>query len=108
MNFPRRRAAAKWKPPLGIFDAPTLSDGTAAVVCVRPQGVRLRPAGHCIPGRIVAHRSLGEVDLFEIVVSGQEAPILARVREAGSWSPGEDVGVDVDLAEVLVFRASES
>ena len=48
------------------------------------------------------------MDLFEIVVSGQEAPIFARVREAGSWSPGEDVGVDVDLAEVLVFKASEA
>jgi iron(III) transport system ATP-binding protein len=93
--------------PLGIFDAPGLSEGTAAVVCVRPQGVRLQPAGHCIPGRIVARRSLGEVDLFEIVVSGLDAPVLARVRNGGSRAPGEDVGVDVDPAEVLVFAASE-
>jgi iron(III) transport system ATP-binding protein len=107
-EFSANVRGGKVETPLGIFDAPALSDGTAAVVCVRPQGVRLRPAGHCIPGRVVAHRSLGEVDLFEIVVSGHEAPVLARVREAGRWSPGEDVGVDVDPAEVLVFRASES
>jgi iron(III) transport system ATP-binding protein len=68
----------------------------------------LRPAGHCIPGRIVAHRSLGEVELFEIVVSGLEAPVLARVRNGGEWAPGQDVGVEVDPAEVLVFAASES
>ena len=84
--------------PLGFFAAPGLEEGTAAVVCIRPQGVRIRPEGHCIPGRIVARRSLGEVDLFEIVVSGLEVSILARVREAGEQGPGDDIGVDVDPA----------
>jgi iron(III) transport system ATP-binding protein len=97
----------KVETPLGRFDAPGLKEGTAAVVCIRPHGVRLRPEGHCIPGRIVARRSLGEVELFEIVVSGLDASILARVREAGEQAPGDDVGVDVDPAEVLVFAASE-
>jgi iron(III) transport system ATP-binding protein len=94
--------------PLGLFDAPGLAEGTAAVVCIRLPGVRLRPAGYCIPGRILARRSLGVVDLFEIVVSGLEAPILARVREGGDRAPGDDVGVEVDPAEVLVFAASEA
>ena len=93
--------------PLGLFDAPGLAEGTAAVVCIRLPGIRLRPSGDCIPGRIVARRSLGVVDLFEIVVNGLEAPILARVREGGDRAPGDDVGVDVDPAEVLVFAASE-
>jgi iron(III) transport system ATP-binding protein len=93
--------------PVGQFDAGGIAEGAAAVVCVRPQGVLLRPEGHCIPGRIVARRSLGEVDLFEIVVSGRDTPLLARVREGGERAPGEDVGVDVNPAEVLVFRASE-
>jgi iron(III) transport system ATP-binding protein len=97
----------KVETPLGRFDAPGLKEGTAAVVCIRPHGVRLRPEGHCIPGRIVARRSLGEVELFEIVVIGLDASILARVREAGEQAPGDDVGVDVDPAEVLVFAASE-
>ena len=48
------------------------------------------------------------MDLFEIVVSGQEAPILGPCPGGRQLVPGEDVGVDVDLAEVLVFRASES
>jgi iron(III) transport system ATP-binding protein len=100
--------AGKAETPLGLFDAPGFREGARAVVCIRPQGVRLRPAGHCIPGRIVAHRSLGEVELFEIVVSGLEAPVLARVRNGGEWAPGQDVGVEVDPAEVLVFAASES
>jgi iron(III) transport system ATP-binding protein len=93
--------------PLGLFAAPGLSEGTAAIVCIRPQGVRIRPEGHCIPGRIVARRSLGEVDLFDIVVSGLDASILARVREAGDQGPGDNIGVEVDPAEVLVFAATE-
>jgi iron(III) transport system ATP-binding protein len=93
--------------PLGLFAAPGLSEGTAAIVCIRPQGVRIRPEGHCIPGRIVARRSLGEVDLFDIVVSGLDTSILARVREAGDQGPGDNIGVDVDPAEVLVFAATE-
>jgi iron(III) transport system ATP-binding protein len=92
--------------PLGSFDVPDLVEGTSAVVCIRPQGVRIRPEGHCIPGRIVSHRSLGEVDLFEIVVSGLDRPILARSRDAAVRAPGDDVGVDVDPAEVLVFAAT--
>jgi iron(III) transport system ATP-binding protein len=92
--------------PLGLFAAPGLAEGASAMVGIRPQGVLLRPAGHCIPGRIVARRCLGEVELFEIVVSGLEAPVLARVREAGARGPGDDVGVEIDPAEVLVFAAS--
>jgi len=52
-------------------------------------------------------RSLGEVDLFDIVVSGLDASILARVREAGDQGPGDNIGVEVDPAEVLVFAATE-
>jgi iron(III) transport system ATP-binding protein len=36
--------------PIGIFEAPGLPEGTAAAVCIRPQGVRLRPPAFCIPG----------------------------------------------------------
>jgi len=92
--------------PLGDFAARGLGEGANAVVCIRPQGLRLHPAGHCIPGRIVARRFLGEVDLLEIAVAGLEVPVLARVRDAGERAPGEDVGLAVDPAEVLVFTAS--
>jgi iron(III) transport system ATP-binding protein len=102
-----RARGGRVETPLGLFDAPGIDEGASVVVCVRPQGIRLRPEGHCIPGRIVAHRHLGEVDLFQIVVSGLDAPILARVRDAGNRVPGDDVGIEVDPAEVLVFGASE-
>ncbi|MGP9821217.1 ABC transporter ATP-binding protein [Salinarimonas sp. NSM] len=92
--------------PLGAFPAPGLTEGEGAIVCVRPQAIRLRAPGFCLPGRIVARRFLGEVDLVHVAVQGLDAPLQARCRE--SWEPGEgeDVGIDVDPAEVLVFATA--
>jgi iron(III) transport system ATP-binding protein len=92
--------------PLGTFPAAGMADGTRAIVCIRPQGFSLKPAGHCIQGRLVARRFLGVVELLEIVVSGHDAPLFARVRDPGQIEPGDDLGVEVDPAEVLVFAAS--
>ncbi len=92
---------------LGTFDAAKFKDGTRVVVCVRPQAFSLKPAGHCIQGRLVTRRFLGVVDLLEIVVSGLDAPLYARVRDPGLVQPGDDIGVEIDPAEVLVFAATE-
>jgi iron(III) transport system ATP-binding protein len=93
--------------PLGRFAAPGLAEGTAAVVTIRPQGIRVgaaeSPEG--VPGRLETRRFLGEVELLEIVVNGVEEPLKARIREPLSASPGSDVGVTVDPGEVLVFAA---
>jgi iron(III) transport system ATP-binding protein len=91
--------------PIGLFPAPDLPDGTSAIVCIRPQGVRLAGAGFCLPGRLLSRRFLGEVDLVQVAVQGLENPLQARVRGLLPAQPGEDVGVDIDPAEVLVFAA---
>ena len=61
-----------------------------AVVCVRPQAIRLRAAGFCLPGRVLSRRFLGEVDLLEIAVQGLDAPLRARLR--GSPQAREGAG----------------
>ena len=99
--------AGRAETPFGTFAAPALAEGTAAIVCIRPQGLRLRPAGQGTPGRVVSHRHLGEVDLFEIVVSGLDAPVLTRVRDSANQAPGDDIAVEVDPSEVLVFGAPQ-
>ena len=91
--------------PVGYFDAPGLADGTQAVAAIRPQSLLPKPAGMCVPGRLVARRFLGEVELLEIVVQGLDAPLKARVRSAEGLNPGRDIGVEVTAAEVLVFAA---
>jgi iron(III) transport system ATP-binding protein len=94
--------------PVGVFDAPPLPEGAAAILCIRPQGVRLRPPEFCLPGRLVSRRFLGEVELVEVAVQGLDRPLQARVRGPLAAAPGQDVGVEIDPAEVLVFPAPES
>src|SRR4051795_11223293 len=91
--------------PVGLFFAPQVADGAAAVVCIRPQGVRLKPAGFCLPGRLLSRRFLGEVELVQVAVQGLDHPLQARVRGPVLVNAGEDVGVEIDPDEVLVFAA---
>jgi iron(III) transport system ATP-binding protein len=78
------------------------------VVCIRPQGVRLKPPGFCLDGRVRSRRFLGEVDLVHVAVQGLDRPLQARVREPDRAGPGRDVGVDIDTREVLVFPSSQA
>lgn len=96
--------AGRAETTIGLFAAPGLPDGPA-VVCIRPQGVRLRAEGFCIPGRVLSRRFLGEVDLFEVAVQGLDAPLRARLRGHAHAVDGANVGVDIDPDEVLVFAA---
>jgi iron(III) transport system ATP-binding protein len=89
--------------PLGTFPARGKAEGESAIVAIRPQSIRLKPAGFCIPGRVIAHRFIGEVDLVDIVVAGHDRPLRARVQDAGILRPGNDVGVEIRDADVLVF-----
>jgi iron(III) transport system ATP-binding protein len=91
--------------PLGVFPAPDLPGGSPAVVAVRPTGVRLRPAGRGIPGRLEGRRFLGVVDMFEVAVNGIDRLLKGRTREAILFAPKDEVGVEIDPAEVLVFAA---
>lgn len=93
--------------PVGVFPAPHLPDGPA-IVCVRPQGIKLRPPGFCLPGRVVARRFLGEIDLVHIDIAGLERPLQARLHDPAGVREGQDVGLDVDPKDVLVFAAADA
>jgi iron(III) transport system ATP-binding protein len=94
--------------PLGDFDAPGLAEGAQAIACIRPEGFMIRPEGDGVPGRVLARRFLGEVDLLDIAVQGLETPIRARLRGFPAARPGVDVGIDVDREEVLVFERPDA
>ena len=63
------------------------------------------PAGFCLPGRLLSRRFLGEVELVQVAVQGLDHPLQARVRGPVLVNAGEDVGVEIDPDEVLVFAA---
>jgi iron(III) transport system ATP-binding protein len=92
--------------PFGPIAA-ALPDGARAVVCIRPRGVLLRAAGFCLPGRIVSRRFAGEVDILQVAVQGFERPLTVRAPEHKPLSRGDEVGVDFDRSEILVFPAAE-
>jgi iron(III) transport system ATP-binding protein len=93
--------------PFGRLPAPGLPEGAAAVICIRPQALKLRAAGFCLPGRVVSRRFLGEVDALEVAVQGFERPVTVRAPEHRPFPEGAEVGVDIVREEVLVFCAVE-
>jgi iron(III) transport system ATP-binding protein len=94
--------------PVGLFLAPGLAEGVSAVVAVRPQGIRIRPAGLCIPARLEQRRFLGEVELLEVAVHGLDATLKVRARDVAAVAPKSEIGIEIDPAEVLVFAASDA
>jgi iron(III) transport system ATP-binding protein len=94
--------------PLGRFPVKGLTEGSDAIVCIRPHAVRLVPNGYCLPGRVVTRRFLGEVDHILVAVDGFDRPLSVRASLAGSIREGEDVGVDIPSDEVLVFPAGDT
>jgi iron(III) transport system ATP-binding protein len=103
-----RVRAGSVRTPIGTFAAPTLLEGTDAVVAIRPQGIHLRSAGAGFAGRLEFRRFLGEIELFEIAVEGLQTRLKARARAGSGFALKSEVGVEVDAAEVLVFAASEA
>jgi iron(III) transport system ATP-binding protein len=102
-----RVAAGIAETAVGRFAAPGLKDG-AAIVAIRPQALRIRPAGTGVPGRIQHRQFLGHVDVLEVAVEGLERPLKGRILRDAIPSVNPDIGVEFDPAEVLVFAASEA
>jgi iron(III) transport system ATP-binding protein len=100
--------AGRVETPVGLFAAPGLPEGSSAVVAIRLTGVRLRAAGVCTPGRLERRRFLGVVDMFEVAVNGVDRLLKGRTREPVVFAPKDEVGIEIDPAEVLVFAAPEA
>jgi iron(III) transport system ATP-binding protein len=101
-ELPAKVSGGQAETPFGRMAAPGVADGRAAL-CIRPQGLRLLPAGEGIPARIRAVRFLGEMHLVELDVAGVDQPLRARVREKPPSGRKREVGLAIDLDEVLVF-----
>lgn len=90
--------------PIGSFGARGHADGTILSIGVRPQGVGFAIAGDGVPGRIVGHQFLGEVDLLSVAVDGIDVPIRMRTRDnTAPYVVGSTVWLSIDRRDVLVF-----
>ncbi len=92
--------------PAGTVAAPGRADGAEVTVGIRPQGVS--PGTEGVPGRVVGHRFLGEVDLYDVAVGGSETPVKVRSRGPLPYKPGDTVFLSLEERDVLVFdKASQ-
>jgi iron(III) transport system ATP-binding protein len=98
-----RVAGGRIETPLGNFPVPGRAEGEIAVAAVRPQSIRLKPAGFCLPGRVLARRFIGEAEIVDIAVEGLERPLRARHPGGFEARPGADIGVEIAQDEVLIF-----
>jgi len=92
--------------PLGRIPAKGVTDGAAATLCIRQRGIKLRPAGEGLPGRILHVRFLGDIVLVEVGVTGFDVPLSARLPAENGWHKGAEVGVSIDPEGILVFPSN--
>ncbi len=90
---------------LGSLPAPGLAEGASAVLCVRQRGVELLPAGQGRAARVLDVKFMGDVVIVDLAVDGLDSVLRARLRVTVPVRRGEDVGVRVDPAAMLVFAA---
>ena len=93
---------------VGRFAAPGLAEGSAATVAIRPQALRLRSGGAGTRARIQHRQFLGHVDLVEVAVEGLDFPLKGRLLRDAIPPINDDLRLECDPAEVLVFAASQA
>ncbi len=92
--------------PVGRFAAPGLPEGSAAIAAIRPQALRIRSGGSGVRGFIQRRQFLGHVDAIDVVVEGLDAPLSGRILRDAIPQINDDLRVEFDPAEVLVFAAT--
>jgi iron(III) transport system ATP-binding protein len=93
---------------LGTFVATHLTDRAPAVVCIRPEHVRLAEGPTGVAARVVRTEFLGEIDHLELAVARLDAPVTVRAFGRTRLAPGDTVNLDVDRQHVLVLPHDES
>ncbi|MGB4866003.1 MAG: ABC transporter ATP-binding protein [Hyphomicrobium sp.] len=91
----------------GTFAAPGLSDGTAAVLCLRERAIEITPAGAngCdkLNGRVTDIKFLGDMTRIDLAVEGFDQILKARVGGADGLRKGSEVKVSIQPGAGLVF-----
>jgi hypothetical protein len=104
-EIPMTAEGGALRTPVGTFVVPELSDGDAAVLCIRRRAIRLVAAGKGLPGRVLHVKFRGDLAVLEIATQGFERPLFTVVREGEEPARGTEVGLAVDPESVLVFPA---
>lgn len=106
---PCNRLAGVWnkgslETPIGRFAAGLdLSDGSGALVCIRPQALSIAPDGSGISARILSKTFTGESEQIEISVHPLFQPLRMHSHERTAMAVGDKVGLHLNGAQIHVF-----
>lgn len=87
--------------PLGAFAAPPSAAAGPAIVCVRPQHVRLESGGPGVRGIVTGVTRIGGVTEVQLLVN--DLRLVAAVPDSTGFDVGDDPRVRVDPSQLLVF-----
>ena len=89
--------------PLGTFPAPCLAENSCAIICIRPQHVRVAGRTRGIHAHVLRTACLGEVDHVVLAVDGCDRPVNLRAFGRTRLEPADSVFLDVDPDDVLIL-----
>lgn len=102
--------------PFGEVVVPQLAEGTAVEILIRPEALRLQPAGSgpapdLGTARVMASRMLGRSSLVHLSVNGSDGDNLhLHARIPGRFLPAEDevLAVHLDRSQAFVFPLGDA
>ncbi len=87
--------------PLGVFTAPPSTPAGPAVVCVRPQHVRLEADGPGVRAIVTGVTCVGDVVEVQLRVNGLR--VMATVPDPVTFGVGDHPHVSIDASHLFVF-----
>jgi iron(III) transport system ATP-binding protein len=87
--------------PLGAFSVPPSAPSGPAIVCVRPQHLRLESDGPGVRAIVTGVTCVG--DVTEVQLRVNDLRLVARVPDRTVFAIGDDPRVCVDPSQLLVF-----
>jgi iron(III) transport system ATP-binding protein len=91
--------------PLGAFPVPAGTLPGPAVVCVRPQHLRLETGGAGVRAIVTGVTCVG--DVTEVHLRIDDLRLVARVPDRAAFAIGDDPRVCVDPSQLFVFPQSQ-
>ena len=108
-EIPARVSGGRIVSAAGTFASAGLSEGAAAVLCIRERAITLEPEKGSqngrLRGRILDERFLGDLMRFDVAVEGFDQPLKVRVSGRNGLGKGSEVRVAISPDSVLVFPA---
>ena len=94
--------------PVGLFPAPVNARGQAAIVMLRPQGIKRARQGEGIEGLVTETRFQGDDVKCTLIFKGIEEPLTALINSRAAPIKGQAAWFTIDHEHVFVFETGSS